>query len=106
MKQIDQEHKLEQIRVKGDIDKELAAIKVYDYAQDLDVDKDNIPDPIESEKLMHQINMDRNKLEMENKKMNMEERRIVNEERSQKFEEIKHKDKIDIDKKKLNKPKK
>ena len=35
----------------------------------------------------------------------MEERRIANEERSQKFEEIKHKDKIDIDKKKLNKPK-
>lgn len=106
MKQIDQEYKLEQIRVKGDIDKELAAIKVYDYAQDLDVDKDNIPDPIESEKLMHQINMDRNKLEMENKKINMDERRIANEERSQKFEEVKHKDKIDIDKKKLNKPKK
>lgn len=88
--------KLEEIMVQGDINKEIAAIKVYDYAQDLDVDKDNVPDPLEAAKLQHQINKDNREeyykdkdVEMKQKELDRKERELELAKESEKNEMIK-----------------
>lgn len=92
--QRDHEFKIDEIETKGQIDKEIKAMDVYGYAQDLDMDKDNIPDPIEAEKLMHQTNMDRIKEGREQTKLSMDREKLDLDKRSEENEMIKHSDNL------------
>lgn len=105
MKEFDRETSLMEIQLKGNIDKEVAAIKAYAFQDDLDTDKNNIPDPIEAAALQHKINYDNAKLELERSK-------VENDMRSQRFEEIKQleqssikREELEIKRKQANKPK-
>jgi len=84
--------KMEEIAAQGDINKEIKAMDVYGYAQDLDVNDNDIPDPIEAEKLMHQTNVDRAKLGMEQTKLGLEDRKLKLAEESEAHEMVKHND--------------
>lgn len=95
------------IKTKGEIELRKEAMKVYQFQDNLDVNSNNIPDPIESANLQHKINMD-------SEKLNLEKQKAVTERRSQLFEEMKHADQLEenekdrkvILQKNANKPKK
>lgn len=71
-----QEHEWNMQERKYEHEKELMAMKVFTMQQDLDANKDGVPDPIAAAKLQADINL--------------KSRKLDNEERSQAFEEKKH----------------
>lgn len=87
-------NKMDELKQQGINAKEVALIKDYQYQEDLDVDDNNIPDPIEAEKLMHQTNMDRAKLGMEQSKLGMEREKLDLAKKSEENEIIKHNDNL------------
>lgn len=94
----EQKHEQDMQERKYEFEKELKAIDVYKLQQDLDVDKDGTPDPLEAAELQHKINI--------------EQRKLANDERSQAFEEVKFAQEIkerekdrEVEKKKITKSK-
>jgi len=100
MTELEHKHKMLEIEAKGDIDKEIAAIKVFQFAEDMDADKDNIPDPIEAAKLQHQINEANSEkyykdkdVELKEKDLGIKQEQLKLAEKSEKNEMIKFRNK-------------
>jgi hypothetical protein len=82
----EQLHQMAMQERKYEHEKEIKAMDVYKFQQELDANNNGIPDPIEAAKLQADINL--------------KERKLSNE-RSQQFDEIKHQDDLTIKKEKL-----
>lgn len=77
-----QKHQYDMQERRYEHEKEIKAMDIYKYQQDLDVNKDNVLDPIAAMEAV--------------RKMNLEDRKISNDERSQMFEEKKHSDQMEM----------
>ncbi len=84
---LQEEWKSKHIQQKGELDKEIAAIKVYNRQEGMDLDNNGIPDPLEAGELQRKINEGQTKL-------NIEKQKVITEARSQSFEEIKEQNKL------------
>ncbi len=83
---LQEQWKQQHIAAKGDIDKEIAAIKVYQNQMTLDANADGVPDPLAAAELQRKIREGETKL-------NIEKQKAITEARSQSFEEVKERNK-------------
>lgn len=83
---LQEQWKEKHIEAKGEIDKEIANIKVYQNQETLDVDNNGISDALQAGELQRKINEGETKL-------NIEKQKAITEARSQSFEEVKEKNK-------------
>jgi hypothetical protein len=82
-----QAHEMAKLERQGEIDKELKILDVYKFQSTLDANKDGKLDPLAALAQMEELNL--------------KQRKVMNDERSQSFEEIKHKDAMEIKKEEL-----
>ena len=75
----EQDHEWNMQERKYEHEKELKAMDVYKLQQDLDVDKDGVPDPIEAAQLQHDINIKQKELDQEDKRIALEAKKHADE---------------------------
>lgn len=92
MEELKHKREMEKIRLEGDIKKEIAVIKTYEFTEDLDQDDNGIPDPIEAGKLQHQINKDQRDSDYKERELELKQQQLKLAQKSEENEMKKHKD--------------